>query len=66
MSNEAAAGDIRTIAGARDSAVCLAVSTACLSDSAMTKRLSWYFSASAWPDSPIRIICLMSGDCKIS
>ena len=44
----------------------LADSIASSSDSERVKRLSLYLLASSWPDSPIKIICLIFGDFKIS
>ena len=59
MSNEAAEGDIRTMAGAMASASFLAVMTASFKDSTTMKRESpRYFSARVWPDSPMRTIFL--------
>ena len=66
MSKLAAEGDMRTIALFSFSALSLAVATAWVRDSASVKRVSGYFSARAWPDSPMRTICLMFLIFKIS
>lgn len=64
MSNEAAAGDMRTMSPGV--AWSLAVWTASVRDSTVVNLWSWYFWARAWPDSPRRMIFLILGDWRIS
>ena len=70
MSKDAAAGDMRTMAGwsevARASASSLAAVMAAGRLLTRRKRGSWYLAARAWPDSPIRMTLAMLGDLIIS